>query len=177
METNHHLYCQGSGGRFLNNVSNIHLSFVSMQQGMTIDDARSLLVECVETLLQKINDDNQIKPYLSHYPYTVEGITLMLSYESFPNTQSDNRLYPTVDFIFVDDSIVYYNRLNLSSQNYVTLLQEPYFLAHDKAILKNRFEEITKQTNIDKNVICNKIKQPSQSLLKKLKSFLTNKKL
>ncbi|PCI92162.1 hypothetical protein COB11_07885 [Candidatus Aerophobetes bacterium] len=75
----HNLDPFGGGGGFLGGVNLIIISFASDDQ-VGITQARNLLIECSEDLLQRMNSDEQIKPYLEHYPFSEKGIELSINY-------------------------------------------------------------------------------------------------
>lgn len=147
----HQLNCKGSGGGFLKDINNIHLSFSGIKC-LSIEESRSLIVECAEKFLKKINNDQQIKPYLSHYPYTVQGLTLMISFYSNNNLQQKRVPYEYVAFVFIDDAFVCYYRYNHTTSEFELLLEEPYSRACELANRKKQFDAIK-----------NQIKPPSSS--------------
>lgn len=50
-----------------------------IQQKLTVDEARRIMVDCSERLLRAINANTQIRPYLVVYPFTPAEIGLSFS--------------------------------------------------------------------------------------------------
>lgn len=73
MKKKYGLDVYGSGGSFLNEVREISITFASDRK-VKIKGARELVVACTEELLKRINEDKDIRPYLSHYPFTTAGV-------------------------------------------------------------------------------------------------------
>ena len=65
----------GFGGGAVYGVRVLSLSF-EVKKNVTIDEARKLILDCAEIFLEKINNDHEIRPYLSEYPYPVSRIKL-----------------------------------------------------------------------------------------------------
>ena len=63
----------GMGGELMTNVKSFSLTYVS-ERKLNIDEARPLIVECIEDLLKDINDYKEIRPYLNDYPFTVKNL-------------------------------------------------------------------------------------------------------
>ncbi|MGA8164443.1 MAG: hypothetical protein WB791_05370 [Waddliaceae bacterium] len=68
MEKQHSLFCYGSGGGFLKQVNVISLSFATIGP-KSLEELRLMMVTITEDFLQRINNDEQIREYLVHYPF------------------------------------------------------------------------------------------------------------
>jgi len=75
------LHLFGMGGGMLRQVELIGISF-SCSKKLTEDEMRSLLVEGVLILQNKINNEKDLRPYLSHYPYSPKGIKVAIFIDS-----------------------------------------------------------------------------------------------
>lgn len=85
-------------------VENIDVLFISYQQS-TIDDARRMEVNGIESLLQRINAHEKIRPYLREFPFKIDRVNLSISFR----TETDDRpLDGSVAFIFLARNKIFY---------------------------------------------------------------------
>jgi len=116
------LYCYGEGGGFIKNVNKIDLSFNTIQT-LNIAQARTLIIKCSEELLKRINADNDIKPYLSHYPFTEQGLALGIS---FDDENQDSVASKFVAMVFAVNGSVYYSTYNHHKKKFQDIHEETY---------------------------------------------------
>ena len=71
------LYCESSGGSMPHDVEEISIDF-TVRKRATIEEARKLEVELIESFLKKVNAHEKIRPFLREYPFTPRraGITI-----------------------------------------------------------------------------------------------------
>ena len=69
MQKEYGLICVGSGGRMPHDVEEIDIMFYCYQYA-TIAEARQLFVTVTEKLVDKINQNEKIRPFLREYPFT-----------------------------------------------------------------------------------------------------------
>lgn len=79
-----------SGNGDENTLKSIKLMF-SLTHLVTKEEGRDLILKCIEDFLREINDFEEIRPYLIHFPFTYEDIGLRILF------YSDARYEPTVD--------------------------------------------------------------------------------
>ncbi len=79
MESDYGLVCIGSGGNMPTNVQEISLYFYVYRRG-TLSEARDLIVQAKTRLIEKVNMNEKIRPYLKNYPFTSEGADISLSF-------------------------------------------------------------------------------------------------
>lgn len=58
-------------------INNLGLRF-HIHQAIKIEQARQILVNCVQELLTDINSNEEIRPYLEMYPFTPQNITISI---------------------------------------------------------------------------------------------------
>lgn len=68
----------GSGGAFKGDIKEISLTF-SINRSLNIETGRRLMVEKAEILLQMINDNNDVRPFLHNFPFTTKNLNLVIS--------------------------------------------------------------------------------------------------
>ncbi|MDX8431204.1 MAG: hypothetical protein SNF33_05305 [Candidatus Algichlamydia australiensis] len=71
------LYFFGEGGMMMDNIKEIEMSFQKMGE-ISIEQSRSLVIQCAKLLLNNINENDQIRPHLISYPFTSENIALSI---------------------------------------------------------------------------------------------------
>ncbi|NRA89800.1 MAG: hypothetical protein HRU43_01490, partial [Simkaniaceae bacterium] len=70
------------GGTLQGKIRVILLSVSSKKYDCTIDEARKLLVSCVEDYLAEINNNQKLRPHLSHYPFSDKGIQFGIGFHA-----------------------------------------------------------------------------------------------
>ncbi len=71
------LDCIGTGGSMMDVVSLICMDF-NYYDEVTLDQARRLIIEGSEVLLNAINSSKKIRPYLKGYPFTEKNIEIAI---------------------------------------------------------------------------------------------------
>ena len=64
----------GIGGGFLKNVNKLGIHF-TIVGSFTVEEARRFLYQTSQQFLEKINNDEGIRPYLSDYPFTAKNLS------------------------------------------------------------------------------------------------------
>ena len=75
LETQKDLHPIGSGGRMLYKIEMLNLGFEYFNE-IDIPTARNLLIYSTETFLNQVNENPEIRPYLSNYPFTPTNIEI-----------------------------------------------------------------------------------------------------
>jgi hypothetical protein len=65
----------GMGGGLANRVNMLGLSF-QIQGALTKEQLRKILIDCEETFLATINENEQIRPFLKNFPFTPKEIEI-----------------------------------------------------------------------------------------------------
>jgi hypothetical protein len=74
----HGMRVSGEGAGMPSRVINLLILSFRINGSLTQDEARKLLVECVEEFLQIANSDEKIRPYMKNFPFTSENIDLAI---------------------------------------------------------------------------------------------------
>ena len=98
----------GYGGALNDKIKKIHLYFFFKGQ-LNIDQARVLLVREVKNLLDIINSDENLQPYLLNYPFTPKNIKYTISLK---NSDGSRVHFPYVSLLYLENNCVYYAYLN-----------------------------------------------------------------
>ena len=84
LRKNEGLFLSGVGGGMINNIDLISMTFVCCRK-TSIDEARNLYVQVMQGYLQRINRDEEIRPYLVQYPFTWDNIDLHFLFQETTN--------------------------------------------------------------------------------------------
>jgi hypothetical protein len=109
----------GTGGSLMYCVEKLHMSLL-FKKDLDLDGARNFITYSSKLLLKNINNNTEIRPFLSHYPFIANDI------EIFLNTQIDNS--PIKGVTISKGEITYYI---LDSKRH---LQETHEESYDEAI-------------------------------------------
>ena len=75
IESTKNLHLIGTGGQMLYNIEMLNLGFECFYE-VDIPAARELLVYSVTTLINEVNANQDIRPYLKNYPFTANNIEI-----------------------------------------------------------------------------------------------------
>lgn len=67
----------GEGGGMMGSVYLLTLRF-QIHHPMDRDEARERIVDCVELLLDAVNANEEIRPFLKNYPFTVKNVSVAI---------------------------------------------------------------------------------------------------
>lgn len=114
-----------TGGGMMYDVEDISVGFES-NRTPTLEEARVLYVRGVERLLNRVNQDLKIRPYLHNYPFTVADLTYMLEFSYVVVDVSGSG--PIADVMCVKGKVCYsvYDPANSSTMPVRTIHRESY---------------------------------------------------
>jgi hypothetical protein len=113
----------GEGGSVMDNIKKIHLSYTAFEC-VDIAQARRLIVEKVEALLDKINSDAVARPYLHNYPFTYANIRFSISFiDEMTNHYIKS---PTIASVNLNVGKIFYSIYNEELGMFETVYKEPY---------------------------------------------------
>ena len=117
MEKEFGLVFQGCGGSMPNSVDEVEVLFEARRKG-TIEDARALQIAGTEKLLQKINGEESLKPYLKESPFPADKVSLSISYSKFDDG--------SIALAYKTGNKIFYYSYDTSSNSLQTLFSESY---------------------------------------------------
>lgn len=106
----YHLVPTSYGGSFMGNISVISQMYSVYDKKYDVDEARALLVNCTQEYLNQINQDEKIKPYLSHVPFSENGLEFSIYFHK--------ARFEYVDSEFVAGAILINGELHYSSYDH-----------------------------------------------------------
>ncbi len=121
-EKKYDLECIGTGGRFAYTVAGINISFVAYRKGTT-EEARTLEVKMIETLLSRINADEKVRPFLSEYPFKSKDLHISIAFQ-----KKDGTYYGGESIVYVSHikNKLFYDIEDPKTKKLVDILEEPY---------------------------------------------------
>jgi len=106
----------------------LSISF-QVNRPIEVDEARNLLIESVEELIENINSSKEIRPYLKEYPFTFQnaGITLL-----FSDQKGHDCYHPLIIDAMCTPRGLHFNTLNSKTHQY----EQEYTETHEEALKK-----------------------------------------
>jgi hypothetical protein len=99
------LHCYGAGGSVPDKVCIVELFFESNQQ-MNIQQARRLIIPIAEKMIDDLNADEKLRPYLKDYPATYKNIGAVIAFKVIHPDERDSECIKSV-FIGQINTILY----------------------------------------------------------------------
>ena len=96
----------------MKDVEEIGLS-LSTQKKLNLEQTRQLFISLIQNLLNKINSDTRIRPYLHNYPFTSKNLCLSLH---FVDKKDDNVLPPYIGTVRLMFGKVFYSLQSLKDE-------------------------------------------------------------
>jgi hypothetical protein len=127
----HQMDLIGIGGGMIKTVNLICLSF-QIDHPLERGEARYLVVDCVEELLNAINNNEEVRPYLKNYPFTTKNVQIAI-FSINPDRSDVYDPYITVASINESDKI-YYRTSDSITNRYKHEYTEPYEEARAKVL-------------------------------------------
>jgi hypothetical protein len=115
-------HLDGSGGSMMNDITVIRLMFSSINT-VKLDQARIIFVDSVENLLNRVNSDEKIRPYLHNFPFTIDNIQLDIGFLKPGGKFVDGEFIATISLI---KGKIFYGHYNMSKDRLENLYSEPY---------------------------------------------------
>lgn len=114
--------CTGTGGSMPTRVNSFHISF-DLPRRATIDEGRALEIMAIERLIEIVNADEKIRPYLCEYPFPTRGAQISLSFRTGLGLPcEDGNVYS----IFQARDLIFYRAKDPESETSFPLLEESY---------------------------------------------------
>jgi hypothetical protein len=132
LEKKHRMKAMGTGiGMPAGIVEMLALSFEKTGP-MSKDLAREVVIDCVQEMVNAVNTNERIKPYLKNYPFTAKNIEIAI----FLIDKSGNEIYaPNIGVVSATNGEIEYRN---------TAAENPY---RYKDIVIENFDEMLKKVN------------------------------
>lgn len=139
MKIDKHLELEDSWAGYDDYILKLCLRY-SSQRLLTVYDARLLIVEVVEELLYRLNNNSVISFELAHFPFTAKDLDLKITFESFYGRYMDE-LY--VGMVWLQAGCVHFyafdrKDVSLNGIDWDHHRFEPYSKSRELAIIKKQ---------------------------------------
>jgi hypothetical protein len=91
------LVVTGVGGGAYQELTSVDIQF-SFRRKVDVDQARLVIVDATETLIQRINEDKRLRPFLAVYPCGLETADVTLTFDKW---NQEGKVDSVIDFIFI----------------------------------------------------------------------------
>ncbi|MCH9626006.1 MAG: hypothetical protein S4CHLAM123_11930 [Chlamydiales bacterium] len=119
----------------MDDIQKVKAHYVCFEQ-LTIEQARRLYVEVAEKYICRYNQDEEIRPYLHDYPFTIDNVYVRIG---FKNEQRQHMDQGFVALIFVGrNHRLHYEGHDPESDKFFALYEEPYETARDIILRENQ---------------------------------------
>lgn len=141
MKIDKHLELEDSWAAYDDYITKLCLQF-SSQRTLTVYDARLLIVEVVEDLLSRLNNNTVIGFELGHFPFTANDLDVKINFESFYGRYIDE-LY--VGLVWLQAGCVHFYAFNRKDPRLLEIdwdndRFEPYTKSRELALIKRQVD-------------------------------------
>lgn len=114
----------GKGGGADKEGINLKILSFNTIAALNLEQARKLIIDCIEEFLTIINTDEEIRPYLKNFPFTIKNVKITIFFE----TSDGLSIYdPLISVTYnVGDTLHYATFENEESVRYKTEITETY---------------------------------------------------
>lgn len=130
----------GTGGGMMDHIRMMAMSF-NCHRETTLEQGRELLIYCVNEYLTAINSNEQVRPYLVHYPFTPKDIEIRIFLSNSDQTEVSNGAISVLSE--VGGKLVYCNRD--TKDHLKDLHEETYEVAVELLEKSEPFEKIRRK--------------------------------
>lgn len=132
----HELVVLGQGGAFKERQIDSFFVDFERQRPTSREEARQILVDCVETLIARINSDEKIAKNMTHHPISVRDVSISIGFV-------DEKREPHREFsqIHLYNNNIYYSLYDPEAKSYVAFDHQGYQTARRSAEMASTVEE------------------------------------
>jgi len=128
----YNLDCSATGGKMPYDIEEVGISF-SIQRQLNLDEARFLEISLIEDFLNRINSNEEIRPFLREYPFTSKRVNI-----SIACIDSQGKFYRTpLTYISNINGKIYY-KIDVPKGTFIKVKEESFEeaqrLAHENPI-------------------------------------------
>ncbi len=137
------LSLEDSKAYFDDGIHTVQMQF-SSQDLKTMDEARQLLVDVVEGLLAKLNEDIFLGPDFASFPFSANNLEIYITFESFYGFHIDPYY---INWICLENGTAAYYTFDLrdNEKNCWHVRREPYSKSREIVLYERQGEELYKQ--------------------------------
>lgn len=126
-------YLEAISGRHFDDIENVYFDF-TVEAKCNVSQVRKLYITVMDKILNRINSDKQLRPFLHEYPVTHEFVNLHLNFEEKGRPVPEEYVY----MVSVANGTIFYTARNsIGGGRFVDLHKEPFKEAWD-IVMKNK---------------------------------------
>lgn len=129
MKKNHEWVLSGFGGSFYGgDIKKLDLSF-ALNKNLNIQEARKLIIKGSQILIASMNNNEEIRQYLHHFPFDSTDLNYSIRFEE------NNYLFVSSEYVarvLVANGKVYYSVFNPKTDSLERIYEESYEEALEK---------------------------------------------
>lgn len=133
MERNFGAICTGSGGQMPYDVDQLRIMF-TIPKDATLEEARQLEVLFTERLVQIVNEDEGIRPYLRVFPIGADRARVSMRFGTPNPSSKSHQSSSEIEHVLQAKNMLFYSKEDPSTECYVDLFKEPYEEARAKVL-------------------------------------------
>lgn len=107
LKEKYNLSIGGTGGGFVDQINTLGMTY-EIKGFFTVDEARILMVSCMEEVYEAINADLAIRPFLKNHPFNRQQLELSISFlDGIFSLASKHQPQPLTYVLVGRDAVVY----------------------------------------------------------------------
>ncbi len=118
------LDCICKGGSMMGDIQAVALGFVSYK-ALNVNEARKLYVNIVEEYLHRVNCNEEVRPYLHNYPFTINNLKFTIRF-SHPNGKRIADGHVAYMSFIASRNLIFYRGYDSNTDNFYLLHKESY---------------------------------------------------
>lgn len=119
----------GEGGSYMGDIQDIGFSYITYEK-MDLDQARRLYIEVTEGYLSRFNENEEVRPYMHTYPFTIDNLQVMLAFE---NEKREYREEGEIALMCVLRGFLCFEGYDHEKKKFYRIHHEPYSTAREIA--------------------------------------------
>ena len=108
----------------MGDIQAVALGFASYK-ALNVDEARKLYVNIVEEYLHRVNCNEEVRPYLHNYPFTINNLEFNIEFDESNGRMKSDGHVAYVSFI-ASRNLIFYSSYDYKTHKFQDLHQESY---------------------------------------------------
>jgi len=121
VETKYHLRCTSITWGMYEGILRLIGPRFATHEKLNIPRSRELIIELSNELIKRVNESEELRPYLKNYPFTFQNIGMTVTYRG-DEPLGNNEL----EFSFLKKGLIYYEDTDLETKRYKVVHRETF---------------------------------------------------
>ncbi len=114
----------GKGGRMMGDIQQVN-AFYTSNDRLNVEEARRLFVDVAEGYIARYNENEEIRPYLRNYPFTIDSLKIQIGFENENRQHMDGGYVALASYINAKRRI-FYSGYDHETKKFTDLHEESY---------------------------------------------------